>query len=299
MKMNKHKVLIQIFPLIKDIDYLERTLYLLKQNFPFIDKERFYVILDVTLPVSDYLIDWEGSTLKKDFFIKKFEHFKKYGDCWDECHFNINDQVFGLLDNFTQTTNKYPDIDDVIILETDIIFNSYTLNFLLESSFHIKQTESEYIITPEYTKLWDNSWDLVTNFKFIGKPFNYRNIGDPILDTIFDDKEIEIKPLIFNGIKYFKFGGGWFILYSKKLLDKINFPSSLKGYGALDTFITQYCSSTQTPTQYKLENLVISEDCKYVNSSLYEGYIKMFDRRNDYYQINNQIMVEHLKTLLS
>ncbi len=39
--MNKHKVLIHIFPLVKDIDYLERTLYLLKQNFLFVNKNKF------------------------------------------------------------------------------------------------------------------------------------------------------------------------------------------------------------------------------------------------------------------
>lgn len=294
---NKHKVLIHIFPLVKDIDYLERTLYLLKQNFLYIDKEKFHIILDITLPTSKYLTNWDESTLNPDYFINKFQHFKKYGDCWDECYFNVNDQVFGLLDNFIISLNKYPDIDDVIILETDVIFNQYTLNFILESSYIIKQTNSEYIVTPECTKLWDESWDLVTNSKFINKSFNYRDIGDPILDTFFDESKIEIEPLIINGIKHFKFGGGWFVLYSKKLLEKINFPVTLKGYGALDNFIIQYCYHSQIPTQYKIKNLTISEDCKYTKSSLYDNYVKTYNRRDDYYQVNNKIMIEHYKTI--
>jgi hypothetical protein len=295
--MNKHKVLIHIFPLVKDIDYLERTLYLLKQNFLFVNKNKFYIILDVTLPTSDYLTNWDDSILKLDYFINKFEHLKSYGDCWDECHFNVNDQVFGLLDNFIISLNKHKDVDDVIILETDIVFNQYTINFLLESSYAVKQTNPQYIITPESTKLWDSSWDIITNSKFINKPFNYRDIGDPILDTSFDGNEIEIEPLTSGKNKYFKFGGGWFVLYSKELLNKINFPHTLKGYGALDDFITQYCSYSQIPTQYKLKNLIISEDCKYTKSSLYDNYVKTHNRKNDYYQINNQIMAEHLKNI--
>jgi len=53
--MSKIKTLIQVFPMLKEIDYLERTLLLLKQNSLYVDKEKHHVILDVVLPTSDYL----------------------------------------------------------------------------------------------------------------------------------------------------------------------------------------------------------------------------------------------------
>ena len=297
--MSKHKVLIQIFPLIKDIDYLERTLLLLKQNSIYINRSKFHIILDVTLPTSDYLVDWDKSILKKDYFIDKLKHFENYGDCWDEYYFNIDNKVFGLLDHFNNTLNKYPDVDDVIILETDIIFNQHTLGYLLESSYVFKQTKTEYIITPEHTKLWDSSWDVIVNQNFINQPYNYRNIGDPLIDTILFTEDIELENLEHNGQRIFKFGGGWFTLYSKILLDNIHLPSTLKGYGALDNFITTYCYYTPSTIQVKVKNLIVTEDCKYTKTSLYNNYVTLIDRRNDTYQDNMDIMNEHFKTLFN
>lgn len=297
--MNKHKVLIQIFPLIKDIDYLERTLFLLKQNSIYIDRSKFHIILDVTLPTSDYLVDWGKSILKKDYFIDKLKHFENYGDCWDECYFNTDDQVFGLLDHFNNILNKYQDVDDVIIIETDIIFNNSTLGYLLESSLYTKQNQTEYIITPEHTKLWDSSWDIIINPNFLDKPYNYRDIGDSLIDTLLFTGDIRLENLEYKGQKFFKFGGGWFTLYSKKLLDNIKLPSILKGYGALDNFITTYCYNTPTTIQFQIRNLIVVEDCKYTKPSLYNNYITMIDRRNDTYQDNMDVMNNHFQTLFS
>jgi hypothetical protein len=294
--MNKTKILIQIFPMVKDIDYLERTLLLLKQNSFFIDKEKYHVILDVTLLMSDYLTDWNNSILKQNYFLEKFEHFKKYGDCWDECYFNVDYDVCGFLDSFTKKLNTY-NVNNIIILETDIIFNSYTLKILAEASSQVHISTPEYIITPEHTKLWDNSWDIIVNSKFINSPLNHRDVGEPLLDTFYTGEDIEIIPLISGNNRYFKFGGGWFTMYSKKLLDKINFPLSLKGYGALDNFITQYCLLSPHPIQYKIKNLIITEDCKYTKPSLYNDYVCSLNKKQDLYEYNNTIMMNHFKNM--
>lgn len=293
--MNKTKTLIQILVLPKDIDYLERTLLLLKQNFPYVDRETHSVILDVTLALSDYLTDWESSILKQDYFLNKFKHFEKYVDCWDSYNFNIGNDVLGLLDNFLEKINFYKDIDNLIILETDILFNPYTLHILLESAEQISKSHSEYIITPEHTKLWDPSWDIIVNSKFINLPTNYRDFGDGIFDTIYDDNQFEIVPLLHNERNHFKFGGGWFTLYCKQLLDNICFPIELKGYGPLDNFITHYCNISPNAVQYKIKNLVITEDCKYTKSSLYDNYVHSLNRKHDYYDTNVEIMYNHFK----
>jgi len=92
--MNKTKTLIQVFSLVKEIDYLERTLLFLKQNSFFVDKEKHYIILDVNFLISDYLTDWNKSILKKDYFLDRLKHLEKYYTNWcDECYFDTNETI--------------------------------------------------------------------------------------------------------------------------------------------------------------------------------------------------------------
>ena len=201
--MKKNKVLIQIFPMVTDIDYLERTLLLLKQNSVYVDKSKFHIILDVTYPLSDYFVDWNNSILKKDFFLDKFENLKKYGDWADESYFNIDEEVKGCVDYCVNNINKY-DVDDAIWLDTDIIFNPYTLNIILESTLEIKLTQSKYIITPECVKLWDNSWDILTNSQYASKPYGYEKNNDSITDVMDIPGDVSLEPLVWGNEKLFK-----------------------------------------------------------------------------------------------
>ena len=287
-----NKILIQIFPMPKDIDYLERTLLLLKQAALLINKEDNYIILDVTMPLSNYLTDWEKSALKKEYFIERLAHLKEfYSSIADECYFNSDQSTKGVLDYLVRNLDKYPDIDSSIILETDIFFGPHTLNLLLESARIVKEYGDEYIITPEYVKMWDNSWDIMVNERFINKPYNYRDINDYVSDT-YQCEDPSIVPLIIENYKQFKFSGGWFTLYSKKLLDSINFPRTLCGYGGFDNYVTAYCyRNIQTVTQYKIKNLVVTDktnDTKYL-----ESCISSIDRRADMQEYNNDIMRMH------
>jgi hypothetical protein len=293
--MSKTKVLIQVFSLVKEIDYLERTLLLLKQNSLFVNKEKYHIILDINFLISDYLTDWEKSILKKDYFLDRLEHLKKYYTNWcDECHFDTNENVKGALGYFIKNLDKYPDVDSIILLEPDVIFGPYTLSLFLESSTQTKQYSSNYIITAEYVKMWDTSWDVVVNSNFINKPFNYRNIIDPISDTYSVYGDINLIPLIIDNRKYFKFGGGWFTMYSKSLFDLINFPKTLDGYGPLDNYVMSFCyNKPDLVTQYKIENLVITD--YHNDTTYYDNYICSIDRKQDLYQKNNEIMFNHFK----
>jgi hypothetical protein len=295
--MNKPKILIQIFPLLKEIDFLERTLLLLKQNSLFIDKEKYHLILDVTLPTSDYLVDWDKSILKKDYFINRLKNFEKYYLGWcDEYSLKIDDNVCGILDWFLNTTSRYSDLDSIIIIEPDVVFGPYTLNLYLESDLQIRNVSSNYIITGEYVKMWDTSWDGIVNSTYLDKPFNFRNTNDAITDTyhLKNDGEINLKSLIFNNQKYFKFGGGWFTLYSKPLIDTIDFPKELKGYGGFDNYVMDFCyNRPDLVTQYKIENLVITDKHNY--TEYYDDYICSINRKQDLYETNNNIIRNHFK----
>lgn len=296
--MKKSKILIQIFPMLKEIDYLERTLLFLKQNSLFIDKEKYHIILDVTLPISDYLTDWEKSILKKDYFINRLKNMEKYYGNWCECHFNADKNVKGLLDCFLNNLKKYPDVDDIILLETDVVFNPYTLSLYLESSTQVKQNSTNYVISAEYVKMWDASWDIMVNSKFLNEPFNFRGNDenhDPIVNTYFiTNNETYLKPLIYNNTKFFKFGGGWFTLYSKAFIDEIDFPKTLEGYGGFDNYVMYFCNNKPNlVTQYKIENLIITD--KHNHTEHYDDYIYSINRKQDLYQKNNDIIMNHFK----
>ena len=300
--MKKHKIVIQIFPMVDDIDHLERTLIFLRQNALYIDRSKFYIILDVTYPLSDYFVSWDDSILKQDYFLSKFEILKKYGDWCDESYFNIDKNTTGIIEHCINNIYKYQDeVDGFIWLETDIIFNPYTLNVLIEASLEINKSTPNYLITPEHVKMWDGSWDIVTNDYFKNKPNDpfYVLVNDPIDDSFINYGDFEIEPLIQNNQKIFKFGGGWFTLFSKSLLKSIEFPRDIKGYGAIDTFIMAYCNYLPDAMQYKIKNLVICEDRKYLGKSVYSPYIKNIDRKHEYKDESWNKMMSHLQLKLS
>jgi hypothetical protein len=295
--MKKSKVLIQIFPMLKEIDFLERTLLLLKQSSFFIEKEKYHLILDVTLPTSDYMVDWDKSILKKDYFINRLKNLERYYLGWcDEVSIKTDDNVKGLLDWILQTVDKYPDIDDVIIIEPDVVFGPSTLGLFLESSLQAKTSSSNYIITSEYVKMWDSSWDTLVNSTYMNQPFNFRNTNDAFEDTyhLKNNGEASLIPLVHNNSKYFKFGGGWFTMYSKTLLDTIDFPKELKGYGGFDNYVMNFCyNKPELVTQYKIENLVTTDKHNYTES--YDNYIYSINRKQDQYERNNLIVANHFK----
>lgn len=295
--MNKTKTLIQLFPMLKEIDYLERALLLLKQNSLFIDKEKHHLILDVVLPTSDYLTDWDKSSLKKDFFKSRLKNFENYYVNWcDEYSLTTNDNIHGCLDWFNTTMEKYPDVDNIIIIDADVVFGPYTLSLYLESSVQAKMFHPNYIISAEYIKMWDSSWDIIVNSSYLNEPFNFRDTNDAIVDTyhLKNNGDVTLKPLIFNNQKYFKFGGGWFTLYSKPFIDTINFPKELKGYGGWDNYVMNFCyNKPELVTQYKIENLVITD--KHNHTEYYDDYICSINRKHDLYQQNDDIMSKHFK----
>jgi hypothetical protein len=281
--------------MVKEIDYLERTLISLKQNSLFINKEKYHIILDINFLISDYLTNWDESILKKDFFLNRLKHLQNYYMDWcDECHIDTDNSVKGALGYFVKNLDKYQDVDDIILLEPDVVFGPYTLNIFLESIHQAKNISPNYIITGEYVKMWDSSWDIVVNSRFLNQPFNYRVTSDFISDTYNIVDEPYLLPLIINNEKHFKFGGGWFTLYSKALLDTIDFPRSLEGYGLFDNYVMEFCyRMPHLATQYKIVNLIIND--KHNECSYYDDYVSTYNRKSEFLETNNKIMAEHFK----
>jgi hypothetical protein len=294
--MNKTRILIHMYSLIQDIDYIERTLLLLKQSSVYIDQSKFHYILDVTIPISNYWADWENSKIPKELFEDKFKNLQKYADWFDEVSFKIEYDSKGALQNSINNMYKY-DVDAIIYLDTDILFNPYALQIISESYLSVKQQYSKFIITPELVKLWDESWDILVNENFKNKPNNpfYVYQQDPIFDSSQIYGDISLEPLQYNGKNIFKFGGGWFTLFSKELIDEMEFPKDLVGFGAIDTIIMSHLNNSQNAIQFKIKNLVVCEDFKYMNRKTYNPYVNFLDRKNDFYEENWNKLTKHFQ----
>lgn len=279
------RTLISIFALPEEIDELERTLVQLKFSSQFLDPQH-QILIDVSLGLSDYLTDWTNSTINKDFFYSKFIHLKKYTDWCAESNFNISDDILGCVSQRRVSSKKY-NVDNIIWLDTDIIFYPGTLAFVLNSAIALKNEGIEnYIITPEIVRIWDSTWDSLVNEKFKTKPCGYEKINDPYADCGFhgDATLEEIDASTFNQPKL-KFAGGWFTCLSTQVLKMYPVPESFGHYGLEDTFIMWADSKYNKVKQFKIRNLIICEDYKYRNKEYYLQLISKVNRKDEFLSI--------------
>jgi hypothetical protein len=93
----------------------------------------------------------------------------------------------------------------------------------------------------------------------------------------------------------FKFGCGWFTLYSKDILNFIGIPKWLGHYGPEDTFLMYASEMTKQKhniTQYILEGIYISED--YINrNNSYKDKLKINNLKQIFrQQAENNFQIE-------
>ena len=94
---------------------------------------------------------------------------------------------------------------------------------------------------------------------FISQDYGYEKTHDPktTLNQLCEDVSVEISP-------NFKFGCGWFTLYSKDILNKIGVPDWLGHYGPEDTFLMYASEKAKSEganiTQYLIKGCYVSEN---------------------------------------
>lgn len=236
------------------------------------------VIIDVTLNLN--LVDWSKSKLPKQFFIDKFNQIKTLWD-WAEIKFVIDEknQCLGCNDKRREAIRS-TNADNILYLDSDLIFQPELLKYLIESS---KLIDNEYyIISPQTVRMWDSSWDIITNEKYINTPSNLHSYynNDPYQVITSPIREIKLSP-----INQFKFGGGWFNLLSTKLLKLTDVPDSLGPYGVDDTYVMVCCNIMKQKgydvQQYILNGLTVIENFKYRWNS-YENYLHLINRQTEF-----------------
>jgi len=247
------KVLMHIMPW--EIDYAMLSFSQFKKSQNYIP-EGINIEFECALNLSDYSIDWSKSILSKEYFIEKYSDISKNFN-----RININNRIiysnttYGHLDFQREVTA--PHIDYYILMCPDMYFGEYLLPYIIESIKNIPN--KNFIITPQVTKRWDSSWDILVNENFINIPYSHCfDLSCYEIDNINTSSSPELIPL--NGFKY----AGWFDCYSKEIWENLS-PvwNEWSGYGSWDTYSMYTLSLLKQKgydiQQYILKNQVISE----------------------------------------
>lgn len=276
-----YKIICHLMPW--ELDYALLSFTQLKKSKYYLDKkDKIYV--DVSLNLSEYIINWKDSKIPKEFFINKFKTLQPLLKDYI-CSFKIYDgkELYGGLNLQLEATKS--NIDYYMVLNPDMYFSENLLYYLIESS---KQIKNEYFtITPQIPKLWDSTWDVISHE-------NYNNIPYQDWDKLdvynirhfmkYSPEDINLVPI--NTHKW----AGWMDLYNKNTWN--DFWVSHKdwtGYGPCDLYsmlLSQHAKSQGLDfQQYILKNQLT---CEYAIGPLKKGYSIYYKDMLSLNQIPNQ-----------
>ena len=276
------KGVITIFALPQELEDLALTLYNLKRNSIYLDNSIKYKI-DITMCLSDELTDWTNSKLPKEYIKERTEELVTKFLGW--CEWNLmwgEENILGCVSQRRYSLYNNPDADFFIWLDCDFIFKDTTLSYMTQAHQTIKESDIDiFILTPQFVKQWDTSWDVLVNKKFLTYPLYYHESSDVYVDTLPQIDDITIEQI--NG---FKFAGGWFTLISSKLLKIIDIPKSLGHYGLEDNFVIECAKilkhKNQNVLQFILNGLVIGESYIHRPNKTIKKYISSISKKNEY-----------------
>jgi len=295
------RIVISIFCLPYEIDELENTLNQLKRASYYLSGKNEWVV-DVTLSLSNDLINWNKSSIPKSYFEDKLLKLSAQTD-WCAKNFQTSTEVNGCVSQRRFSLNKNTDADYFIWLDTDIVFEERTLSYIENTMEAIKNVTPYSVITPEIVKVWDTTWDCLVNEEFLDKPLDYQKTNDPYKDSgIKGDVTVESVRNNFQNQPRFKFAGGWMTCLSGDLVRRIGVPESFGHYGYEDTFIMwaseKLIQSEQLDIQqFKLKNLVVCENYKYRSNYHYLNNLSAYDKREEYRKIAESNFKDELDKL--
>lgn len=283
-------IVIHVLP--QEIDQLEQLLIHLKQSSIYLQSNDYLV--EVVLNTK--LTDWSKSKLDEQFFINKFNSLEQLTNSWCETKFEVSDGTILGCNDIRRRALRTSKADYIMYLDVDNIFSKSLLYHIKEYTDYLLTQEGYNIIVPEITRLWDNTWDVITNKNYLNSEASHESYfnRDPyIVDFIPDNVSI-------NPINDFKFAG-WGTCIPTKLKNIVDIPDSLGSYGLDDTFIMTACSILKSKghliQQYTLQNEIIIENNKF-RYNPYQNYLNSIDRREEFKtQAHNNFNLELQKYL--
>ena len=213
-----------------EIDYAFMSFTQLKKTSFHIPND-VEIRIDAALNCSNHLIDWDNTKLPKQFFIDKFNSLlvllKDY---------TVNPIIYEGDDNYgffdVQKLAYEKDVDYYMGLCPDVYFSEHVIPLFLES---VKQIPNKYfVITTEIYKMWDNTWDEITNEKYLNVPYEKWNEGD-IFKIRYDLKN-NTEDVYLSKTNKSKWAW-WCDFYSKEFYETIApIPDEWIGYGGWDYY---------------------------------------------------------------
>lgn len=240
--------------------------------------------VDTCLNLSEYIIDWNKSKLPKEFFIDKYEYASKaLHEINHKTKIYTKNELYGHLD--LQREVIEPNIDYYMSICPDVYFHHHSIFYLIEGAKSIK--DEYFLITPEIPKLWDSSWDFLTNQRF-QSDLHSNWYNQDIYEIIYKSENIDGNPHIekLQDLKW----AGWFDLYNKNFYEKL-VPcfDDWHGYGPWDFFGINVCHIAKqrhvNVNQYIIRNqIVFDKDIGIYqnkkNPSPYKKYLYLNDIPN-------------------
>ena len=254
------KIVLHCLP--NELDQVSWIVDQLKRSSRFIDAKKF--ILDFTLNVSSEDTDWNKSKLTREFCIERFNLIFERSPFLNQ--HKISEKQTGCNTVRRNAIRENDGTTHIIYLDTDLIFPEIILYYIEQA---INEIESKYyIISPQIFQLWDSSWDIISHpdYRNISRE-NKQWLKNPY--QVFEHEPTDIKLV---KLPYIKFGGGWFNVFSKNLLELIDIPDSLGHYGLDDTFVSTAANMLKQKEydieQFVLNDIVVKEDRVYRTYSM-------------------------------
>lgn len=263
----KTHIIIHVLPY--EIDRFEHQMFELRKNSAYLDKTD-EIVIDATLNVNGELTDWGIAEIHKNYFIDRFEKVKQVAE-WANPIFDVDsdNKCLGIDDKRRNSIKKYSSAcDNFLYLDNDMFYPNTTLKYIMEAAKMIKK--KYYIISPQCTWLWDNSWDVLVNdhYKQFSNDLSYDQFE--VFTKDYGEISVAVMPV-------FKMGGGWFNLISSDLLAYVGVPDAFGPYGFDDTFLMDACRIMNQMgvdvQQYLVKNLVVTQSYKFELHNAYKDYI--------------------------
>lgn len=283
------KIVLHCLP--TELDQVAWIIDQLKRSSRFVDPQNF--ILDFTLNISNEDIDWDNSLLNKEYCTEKFNLLFEKSPFINQNKVSI--EQTGCNTVRRNAIRKKDNTTHIIYLDTDLIFPETILYYIEQAISGIK--DKYHIITPQIFQLWDSSWDIISHPDYRNIPREKKQwLQNPY--QVFEHEPKDVKLL---KSPYIKFGGGWFNVFSKNLLELIDIPDSLGHYGLDDTFVAEAANilkgSNHNIEQYIINDIIVKEDRVYRTYSM----DKFFTRNNnqnsmrDNSSVNYNIEIQNFK----
>lgn len=257
-----------------ELDYALLSFSQLKKSKYHLNKDDD-IFIDVTLNLSNYLFDWSLCKIPKEFFVDKFTALQPLLVDY-KCKFIIydGDDLFGGLNSMWASTE--PHIDHYMTLNPDMYFTEHLLYFLIHGS---KQVNNKFfIISAQTPKLWDSTWDVLTNKDYDSHLHkDYRDID--VYDVRYNMKSGVLDAQL-SPVKGFKFAG-WMDLFNKEMWENFMIHSNWTGYGSCDLYamlLAEYSKVRGVDIQqYVIENqLTVEYDRGPMNISGYNKHYRKY-----------------------